>query len=186
MDTPRTIPRGAPTEPRLILRPLALTDEDQAWAAHRELAADGFELLPGARDDRPWSAYLDALDRERAGIDLPPGWVPATLLVAAVGDTLVGCLSVRHSLTADLALMGGHIGYGVRPGFRGRGYATQMLRHGLVVLRTLGVSPALVTCADTNLASARVIERCGGRLRDVVPSPHDGRPTRRYDVPVPA
>ncbi len=82
----------------------------------------------------------------------------------------------------ELALMGGHIGYLVRPPMRRRGHATAALRAALPVARSLGIDPALVTWADDNLASITVVERCGGRLLDVGPAPGTGRPTRRYQL----
>jgi predicted acetyltransferase len=40
----------------------------------------------------------------------------------------------------------------------------------------------LITCDDDNVASARVIEACGGHLERVVPGGEsdDGTPFRRY------
>jgi predicted acetyltransferase len=59
--------------------------------------------------------------------------VPATFLVAEVDRALVGRVSIRHELNAFLADVGGHIGYGVRPRYRGRGFATEILRQALVI-----------------------------------------------------
>ena len=165
----------------LVLRPLTTADEREAWAAHDELAAEGFDfLLDGRRDD--WPGYLARLARERDGVDLPPGRVPATFLVAEVDGELVGRVSVRHELNDFLAAVGGHIGYAVRPAYRRRGYATEMLRQSLALARSVGVESALVTCDDDNEASARTIERCGGVLQDVVPV-EGGGSKRRYWVP---
>lgn len=162
----------------LTLRPLRPGDEEEAWRAHDELAREGFGfLLDGRRDD--WAGYLAHLAAEQAGVDLPPGRVPATFLVAEVDGRLVGRVSVRHSLNEHLATVGGHIGYAVRPTDRRRGHATAMLRRALVVARSVGVEEALVTCDDDNVASARTIERCGGVLQDVVRT-RDGSPKRRY------
>ncbi|UZN03755.1 GNAT family N-acetyltransferase [Cellulomonas sp. S1-8] len=166
--------------PGLALRPLTAADEREAWRAHDELAPEGFDfLLDGRRDD--WDGYLAHLAAEQAGVDLPPGRVPATFLVADVGGVLVGRVSVRHELNEALARVGGHIGYAVRPAYRRRGYATEMLRRSLAVARSVGVERALVTCDDDNVASARTIERCGGVLQDLVPV-DDGPPKRRYRV----
>jgi predicted acetyltransferase len=167
----------------LRLRPLTLRDEDEARAAHRELAAEGFEFLLGLARDDDWGEYLGRLDRERAGVALPEGRVPATFLVGDVAGVVVGRVSVRHALNEYLAHVGGHIGYSVRPAYRGRGFATAMLRQALAVAASVGVDGALVTCDDGNVASFRTIERCGGVLQDTVPSPGAGRPTRRYRVP---
>jgi len=169
-----------PSDSTVLLRPLTVQDEPQALLAERELAAEGFDFLVG-RDGRPFDQYVERCAAHREGRDLPPGYVPATFLVGVVGDDLVGRLSVRHELNDYLARVGGHIGYGVRPAFRRRGYATAMLREGLVIARGLGIESALVTCDDGNAASAAVIERCGGILQDVLPE--GGSRVRRYLVP---
>ncbi|MBO0922081.1 GNAT family N-acetyltransferase [Cellulomonas sp. zg-ZUI222] len=116
-----------------------------------------------------------------SAVGLPDGWVPDTFLVADIDGLIVGRVSVRHWLTPALAEAGGHIGYGVLPEHRRRGYATAMLRDALGVARSVGVRDALVTCDDDNVGSLRTIERCGGVLQDVVHG--DGRTTRRYLVP---
>jgi predicted acetyltransferase len=41
-----------------------------------------------------------------------------------------------------------------------------MLRRALVVARSMGIDPALVTCNVDNIASRAVIERNGGVLED--------------------
>jgi predicted acetyltransferase len=150
-----------------------------ARAAHEELARENFEFLLAWSPENDWSEYLERLDRIRRGQDLPGDWVPATFLVAEVDSELVGRVSIRHELNAFLADLGGHIGYGVRPRYRRRGYAVEILRQALVVARAEGVERVLVTCDDGNIASMRVIERLGGVLEDVRAAGGD-TPKRRY------
>ncbi|QCB94739.1 GNAT family N-acetyltransferase [Cellulomonas shaoxiangyii] len=166
--------------PALALRALTLADEVEALAAHEELAREGFSFLPDGRPD-DWTGYLAHLADEHEGVNLPVGRVPATFLVADGGGTIVGRASVRHELNAALARVGGHIGYGVRPAYRRRGFATEILRQSLALARSLGLDRALVTCDDDNVASARTIERCGGVLEDVVLE--GASPKRRYWIP---
>jgi predicted acetyltransferase len=164
--------------PRLGLRAPRPDDEAEARTAHAELAASGFDFLL-AEEGIPWEQYLSGVDRERRGIGLAEGRVPATMLFAVADDLIVGRVHIRHALTPALLRVGGHIGYAVRPAWRGRGFATEMLRQGLAVLRDLGVTRALVTCDDDNVGSIRTIERNGGVLEEVF-APPGGALKRRY------
>lgn len=151
--------------PQLVLRPMTAADEAQARAAHAELEPEGFDFL--FRPELAFADQLAALAAEESGVDLPPGRVPATYLLADVDGTVVGRASIRHELNDVLLQVGGHIGYAVRPAYRRRGYATAILRGCLDRCRDLGLDRVLVTCDDDNAASATVIERCGGELEDV-------------------
>jgi predicted acetyltransferase len=151
----------------LRLRPLQLADEDQARAAHAELARDGFTFLLEWQEAMPWGDYLARLSTLRRGVDIPPDRVPATFLVAEVAGALIGRVSIRHELNAFLTDFGGHIGYGVRPAHRRRGYASEILRQSLIIARGEGVERALLVCEAGNAASAAVIRRLGGVLEDV-------------------
>ena len=162
----------------LVLRPLTTADEHEAWQAHAELAREGFDFLLDARPG-DWPGYLRRLADDRAGVDLPPRYVPATFLVADVGGVIVGRVHVRHALTEALARVGGHIGYQVRPAHRRRGYATAMLAAALDVAREAGVEDALVTCDDDNEASIRTIESNGGFLEGKIELA-EGVVTRHY------
>jgi predicted acetyltransferase len=163
----------------LRLRPLRLEDEAAATEAHAELAAEDFPFLLDWDPDRPWGEYLEKLADLRRGSALPPGYVPATFLVADVGGEVVGRASIRHELNDFLNEEGGHIGYAVRPAWRGRGHGNEILRQSLIVARAENVDRVLVTCDEGNTASAAIIERHGGRLEDVRRG-HDGSAKRRY------
>jgi len=110
--------------------------------------------------------------------------VPATFLVAEVDGQVIGRVSIRHHLNPYLADVAGHIGVGVRPGFRRRGYATAILRQSLSVAAATGLARVLVTCDADNVGSAKVIEQCDGVLGNVVPGRDGSEPRRRYWVEV--
>ena len=169
-----------PPSSGLRLRPLRVGDEAEYRAAHAELLPDGFQF-GFIRDDETFAEHVARLERQRRGHDLGT-LVESTWLLAEVAETIVGRVSIRHTLNEYLAFHGGHIGYGVRPAFRRRGYATEMLRQSLVIARSYGVDRVLVTCDDDNVGSARVIEACGGVLERVVPAAEsdDGVAFRRY------
>lgn len=129
-----------------------------------------------------WPTYLQKLSNYRHGVNLPRDWVPATFLVAIVGGQLIGRVSIRHQLNDYLPNFGGHIGYGVRPDHRRRGFASEMLRQALIIARAEGIDRALITCDQTNVASANIIERHGSILEDVRADP-DGQPKRPAGAP---
>jgi len=162
----------------VVLRPPSLADEPQVARAQLELAVDDFEFV-FQRPGEPWPSYVARVEREHLGIDIAPDRVPATFLLAEVGSDIVGRVSIRHELNEHLSIVGGHIGYAVRPAFRRRGYGLSILRQSLTISRDLGLTRVLITCDDDNAASIKLIEACSGILDDVI-TPAGGVPTRRY------
>jgi predicted acetyltransferase/predicted lactoylglutathione lyase len=167
-------------QPPVLLRPLGMSDEKQARQAQRELAQDAFDFLLDLRRGEPWQAYLERLERLRLGVDVPKGWVPATFLVAEIDGQVVGRVSIRHHLNPYLSEVAGHIGVGVRPEFRRRGYATAILRQSLSVAAATGLARVLVTCDANNVGSINVIESCGGILEDVAAARRSVRKCRYW------
>jgi predicted acetyltransferase len=163
----------------LHLRPPRREDEAAFRRAHRAMAAEGFTFGLFYEDGMPFGLYTEQLERYRRGVDLRGRLVPNTFVVADVGGEIVGRASIRHRLNEFLALEGGHIGYGVLPEHRRKGYATEILRQALGIVAGHGVTRALVTCDDDNVASATVIERCGGVFHSHVVG-ESGTLMRRY------
>jgi predicted acetyltransferase len=153
----------------MILRPLGINDEEEAIRAHQELALDDFTFLLDSFDEHEsWEIYIERVNSASRDQNLPVGKVPATFLVAEVDSQIVGRVSIRHSLNEYLEQRGGHIGFGIRPEFRRQGLASEILLEALEITSGLGIEKVLVTCDDTNIASRRVIEKCGGVLENIV------------------
>ncbi|WP_334162288.1 GNAT family N-acetyltransferase [Phenylobacterium sp.] len=96
--------------------------------------------------------------------------VPETHFWAVEGDRFLGSISVRHRLNPVLEKWGGHIGYAVRPSERRRGVAGAMLAEALAWCReTLPLDRVMLTVAEDNPGSQRVIEKNGGVLEDTIP-----------------
>jgi predicted acetyltransferase len=144
-----------PDRAGLRLRPLRPDDEKAFRAAHQVMAAEDFNFGLGLQPGMSWPTYLKALDRHRVGAALPAGLVPATFLVADVAGEIVGRTSIRHELNDFLCREGGHIGYGVLPRHRSSGYATEILRQSLIVIRAIGVYRELVTDRKSTLMNSR-------------------------------
>lgn len=148
-------------------------------AAHETMAAEGFTFLLAWGEDDAFADYIARLERIERGEPPMGRFVESSFLVAEVDGEVVGRASIRYRLNDFLRHEGGHIGYGVLPAHRRRGYASEILRQSLERVRARGVERVLVTCDDDNVGSAAVIERAGGVLDDIVDN-ESGTQTRRY------
>lgn len=95
-----------------------------------------------------------------------PDWVTGSTYFAFAGNTIVGTIQIRHTLNDELINTGGHIGYGVRPSERQKGYAAKMLALALEKCREFGIEKALITCDKDNIASAKTVIKDGGLLEN--------------------
>lgn len=120
-------------------------------------------LEDGSRVD--FSPYLKQSDEMSRGVNLKTGQVPMTLYwLLRNGAEIVGEIRLRHPLNEKLKHFGGNIGYAIRPGERKKGYGTRMLALTLAEALGLGLTSVILTCDTSNVASARVIVKNGGRL----------------------
>lgn len=92
---------------------------------------------------------------------------------------MVGILHLRHELDEALLLHGGHIGYSIHPDERGKKYAHEQLRLGLLECDVLGINPVLITCNLDNEASRRTIIHAGG-IKENEYAEEDGNLVERY------
>jgi putative hydrolase of the HAD superfamily len=169
----------------VVLRRPGPEDEEEVMRAHRATSPEAANFLHHYREGMSFSRYLEVLGEHERGTNLPPGYVPSTLLFAFAGQRIIGRASVRHVLNDSLLRVGGHIGYVVVPEFRRRGHATTILRLALQFAGgRLGIRRVLVTCDDDNVGSIRAIENNGGVLENVISVAGPGAPTRRYWIDV--
>lgn len=59
---------------------------------------------------------------------------------------------------------GGHIGFGIRPTERRKGYGSIILRKALDFCREISLQRVMLACYKDNVASRKTIERCWGIL----------------------
>jgi predicted acetyltransferase len=167
------------TTDSLILRRLSREDEAVFLEAYNAWdASAGFMFAQGYEPGMGFLDYVELLTANERGELLPQGFVAATTLCGFVGKNLVGRLAIRHELNDFLFKIGGHIGYGVVPGFRRMGYAKQMLAQALPIARELKLSKVLVTCDDDNIGSIKTIEACCGVLENKIDA-GPGKPLKR-------
>ena len=127
-------------------------------------------------DCHDFDHYLANLERK----DESDGLVPDSVFFCLDVDRnrLVGAADIRHYLNDDLLLGGGHIGDGIRPSERRKGYATAMVGLALEECRKLGIKKVLMCCAKDNVGSKKSIQRNGGVFENEVWD--EGVLTERY------
>jgi predicted acetyltransferase len=169
-----------------------LVSPDRALCdSYRELVSEFIErrepLVPFVLqfDHRDCDAMLARFDDCSRGIGLPAGFVAhSTYWLIAADRQVIGVSNIRHSLTPALRREGGNIGYGVRPGARGRGHGVAILRLSLSRAAGLGLREVLLTCGKANVRSAKVIRANGGTLDSEEYLPERGEIVQRYHIPV--
>lgn len=112
-----------------------------------------------------WLKLLKANSKEKT---VDPNWVvSSTFFVVRKSDQkIIGMIDIRHTLNDFLRKYGGHIGYGIRPSERRKGYALQVLKMGLEYARQIGLTKVMLACYSENLASRKTIEKCNGSFEN--------------------
>lgn len=117
-------------------------------------------------DYRDFDYYLENLERKVEQDGRVPDSVFFCLDVDR--DIFVGAVNIRHYLNESLLFTGGHIGDGIRPSERRKGYATAMIGLALEECKKLGIRRVLMTCDKDNIGSAKSIMNNGGVLENEV------------------
>ncbi len=146
----------------------------------KELGDEERYPFPLDFDHSDFPAMLIRIQQFEQGVDLPKAYVPSTTYWMVEGDEIIGVSNLRHYLNDQLKTAGGHIGLGIRPSSRGRKLSVQLLQMTLVKAVDKGINEVHVHCYKHNLASARMIEACGGELDSEVLD--DGVVVLRYLV----
>lgn len=163
---------------------LSMPDEsyEAAWReALAEFDAYGEKVTPYSFDNRTrdFAVFLNRT-REIAAGKNSAGLVRAdTYFLLNKNNDILGAINLRYDLNEYLYNFGGHIGYGVRPTARGKGYATYMLQCILPMYKVMGFTKVLITCNADNTASEKVILKNGGVKENEVKE-EDGNVIYRY------
>ncbi len=137
---------------------------------YREIFLKNREMIHGSSsldnysDLTEWFKKLEIMEN----IDTVPAChVPSnTYLLVTADDTLIGMVSIRHSLNENLKIIGGHIGYSIHPKFRKKGYGTKQLSLALEECKKLNINKVLITCSSTNIGSKKIIKNNNGIYMD--------------------
>ncbi|MGE7823267.1 GNAT family N-acetyltransferase [Paenibacillus sp. NPDC093718] len=165
---------------RLVKPQLEL--EEEYLSFYQEWKESGENMVPWviSKDPSDFLGMLKELSNQGKGIGVKEGWVPdSTFWLVDNHHRVLGAANIRHQLTEHLYNAGGHIGYGIRPSARLRGYATKLLELSLIEAKKLGINDVLVVCDAGNVGSERTIIKNGGRP-DTDYIEEDGNVVKRY------
>jgi len=127
-------------------------------------------------DYHDFDYYLENLEIAEAKDGLVPD---STFFCLDIDRNIfVGAANIRHYLNEGLLATGGHIGDGIRPSERRKGYASAMLKLALEECKNLGIYRVLITCDKYNEGSRKQILNNGGVLENEVQD--EGSITQRY------
>jgi predicted acetyltransferase len=142
--------------------------QDEYLAFYDDWIISGEDIVPWVVEKDPVNfkamiEFLYSQDSEEKIIN--DNWVPhSTLWLINEEGKIVGAANIRHRLNEKLLNSGGHIGYGIRPSHRRKGYATILLSLALQQTRTLGLHKVLLVCDKGNIGSERTIIKNGGQF----------------------
>ncbi len=137
------------------------------WTASNTRIAPWFLGEPFESIDK-FAGFVRMLDDcENANVDERYSSTSSYFVLDENGG-LIGASSLRHYLTVAGFNSWGHIGYGVRPSERLKGYATQILRMTLEEAANRKIHKVLIGVYESNIASRRVVEKCRGVLENIV------------------
>ena len=121
------------------------------------------ELHGGALIEKmPYTKWLKQIKANANEATVNPEWVVSSTFFAMTNEKIIGMIDIRHLLNQMLREYGGHIGFGVRPSERSKGFATEILMEGLKHCNTIGLHEIMLACYKENAASSKTILKCGG------------------------
>lgn len=146
---------------------------------HRDNGEPGISACHGLQgmDYSEWVSMV-----QKRAVEGTDEWGKYEVLLCFDEDELIGLLSVRYDLSKELSEECGDIGYGVRPSKRNKGYATLMMKHALEVCKEQGLKEVRVGCYKDNIASGKVIVKCGGILTEESDKYSEGRISSYYSI----
>lgn len=161
-----------------------IDDEEAHQTFFGEFDSANEKIIPSSVELKglPFNQWLKNKEDYSKGINLKEGKVPAStyFLVQKNSRKILGAVNIRHQLTDHLLQHGGHIGYGVAPSERRKGYASYMLGQALDLCKNEHtLDKVLVTCDKNNIGSKKTIEKYGGVLENELIE-EDGNVVLRY------
>ena len=102
------------------------------------------------------------------------------LLIRDNDNKIIGTINLRWDLNESMLRFGGHIGYGIRPTERRKGYNKINLYLCMLEAKKVGLDKVMLDCDVNNLGSDGTLKALGGTLERTEVDPSDGVLTNVY------
>jgi len=142
--------------------------EKNIWEYRQEHFTFGETYVNGScgmtnyTDFDEWLEVVLSIEKDRLSKD---HYHASTFFSVRESDNrVIGSIQLRHFLTPELEKHGGHIGYGIRPTERRKGYGKRQLSLVLDIARERKIPKVMISCEKNNIASGRTAIGCGGIL----------------------
>jgi len=142
-----------------------LSEMIDEWKTDNDLSNDNYTPLAIFKNDyHDFDNYLGKLEIKESTNNLVPD--STLFLLDEDRNIFLGAVNIRHYLNDYLLKYSGHIGDGIRPSERRKGYGTEMIRLAFIECKKMGIKEVLMICDKSNIASAKVIIKNGGILEN--------------------
>lgn len=105
-------------------------------------------------------------------------------LIREEDNKIIGMINIRLSLNERLKKCGGHIGYGIRPTERRKGYNKINLYLGLQICQSYGLDKVLLDADIDNPASWKTMEALGGKRISTYHYDEENMDCYKYEIDV--
>lgn len=131
-----------------------------------------------------FTELIQKLSDYSQGLNLPKWQVPNSTYWLVQDNELIGVAHLRHYLNKMLLELGGHIGLGIRPSYRTKGYSNFLLELTINKAKDLGIKEIHIHCHKSNTASVQMVLSNGGILDSEVLEKPTSKIIQRYLIKI--
>lgn len=147
---------------------------------------DGSRIAPWFLDmkcenEEDYKAIVKRVQDVENGIDLGEYAASTSYLLYDEKEGLViGAANLRHKIIGTSGNTWGHLGFGIRPRMRNKGYATILVKLMLEEARKMGINHVYAAAYIDNIGSCKTLEKCGFEFEEMRIEEESGKEVKKY------